>query len=80
VLLLEARERLGGRIFTQYANGYPVELERSLSMGVRRKFWGLPLKMDYRLPSCNGMSCAGKTDNGSMPLKPCQPWIACSSK
>src|SRR5256885_2424809 len=26
VLLLEARERLGGRIFTEYANGYPVEL------------------------------------------------------
>src|SRR5437762_1015653 len=26
VLVLEARERLGGRIFTQYDNGYPVEL------------------------------------------------------
>jgi monoamine oxidase len=26
VLLLEARERLGGRVFTQYTNGYPVEL------------------------------------------------------
>ncbi len=26
VLLLEARERLGGRIFTQHHNGYPVEL------------------------------------------------------
>jgi monoamine oxidase len=26
VLVLEARERLGGRIFTQHHNGYPVEL------------------------------------------------------
>ena len=26
VLVLEARERLGGRIFTQHHDGYPVEL------------------------------------------------------
>jgi len=41
VLLLEARERLGGRIFTQYANGYPVELGAEFIHGRPPEILGL---------------------------------------
>jgi monoamine oxidase len=41
VLLLEARERLGGRIFTQYANGYPVELGAEFVHGCPPEILGL---------------------------------------
>jgi monoamine oxidase len=50
VLLLEARERLGGRIFTQYANGYPVELGAEFVHGCPPEILGLAAE--------NGLSLA----------------------
>ncbi len=41
VLVLEARERIGGRIFTEYANGYPVELGAEFIHGAPPEILGL---------------------------------------
>jgi monoamine oxidase len=48
VLLLEARERLGGRVFTQYGNGYPVELGAEFIHGRPPEI--LELAAEGRLP------------------------------
>lgn len=41
VLVLEARARIGGRIFTELANGYPVELGAEFIHGAPREILGL---------------------------------------
>jgi monoamine oxidase len=48
VLLLEARERLGGRVFTQYPNGYPVELGAEFVHGCPPEI--LELAAEHGLP------------------------------